>query len=88
MTTNIACPGCSGAPLADRYPGLAKCAGCGGAFTTQPIPWGVARRLVKNDWCACQDGDSRARFYDMLIEDGTRMHGWFDPKCKGITQTG
>jgi len=89
---NTHCPGCSepvetGTRLG---PGVIECAGCGGTITTRPIWLGETFRYVSNSWDP-EGSFEGARYYDLtyLGSKGLgRRHGWYQPKTKGIVQTG
>lgn len=89
------CPGCSGpaTPFQGKLGPVVTCGRCGGLFTVEPIDNLASYTLIHGDWCRCgKAGDARARYFDLDVEGrgemNSRRHGWFDPVCRGITQTG
>ena len=74
---------------------LYECRGCGALFGTfTDLAESYAR--VHGGWCQCpgratESGMIESRYFDFSGSDGLgvlRRHGWYDPRCKGITQVG
>lgn len=88
------CPGCS-EPSSTVTPignhgAVVRCASCGGIYTRWPIYLGDTYKYVSNDWDPKGSFDG-AVYYDFIYlgsEGVGRRHGWFQPKTKGIVQTG
>ena len=86
------CPGCSGEQSKEGPTGGTRfCSHCGALFTTYAMYVGESYELVEPYFSKDPTADERAVYFDLetLGSDGLgRMHGFYDPTTRLITQVG
>ncbi len=81
------CPGCSGAGQPSAAAGVFTCGSCGGRFSVEPVSVDVARSIVGIDRPMQANADELV-YFDLVVEDRGRMHGFADRRTGAVVQWG
>ncbi len=89
------CPGCNHQGVVvsgSSYYVVFRCEGCGGLFSDNLPMTEMKKYVLVDQWVDSKAAFERSTYFDFSFrgadDERHRIHGWFDPKTKKLTQLG